>query len=1462
MIRAPELAEPDRGGQPEAGGRAGADVRPGRGRSDDRLRYSLWLIVGCLLLAVLAFGTRPGNILADTKIDLALNPIGFLHRALQLWDPAQFGQLQNQAFGYFFPMGPFFALGKLIALPGWVVQRLWLAVISVVAFLGTVRLSRRLGIGTPGARIVAGLAYALSPRALTLLGVNSGELLPAAMLPLILIPLVRLMRHGHELDRRGRLRAVAQSAAAVALCGGMNAASIIAVLSLAMIYILTGERGWSRWRTLAWWAPAVVLATCWWSVPLLLLGKYGVSILPYSESAQITTSVTSLSGMLRGTDDWDAYLVVNGTAWWPVGYYLSTASLAAIATGVVAGLGLSGFFSRRIPERRFLLCAVLAGLVIIGSGYISGLGNPLAASVDHLINGPLAPLRNIRKFDPLIRLPIALGLAHLLASVRRPRPRVMVRIVAAAGLAIIAVPAYTGGVSQTGDFAAVPAYWESATNWLTAHAGNQAVLELPGARFGQYLWGSPLDDVLQPLFEGDWASDQLSAIGSVGNTRLLDAIERQVDAGAGSAGLAQLLARMGVKYVLVRNDLIRSDLYGAWPARIADALLTSPGLHEVAHFGKSLVGNKKPDDAVSNFDSPYPPIEILQVGGAEPVASVVPAAGTIRVYGGPESLLTLAGLGALKGRPVLLNSDSPGIAASQDVITDSLRRVQRNFGEIRLDYTQTLTAKAPLSSLEAANDYLEPSWLPDESVAEYHGIASVTASSSISDITALPGQSATGGLPFAAVDGNPATSWESGGLGGPVHQWLQVDFDYPVNPGVIHVAFDDNVYVGPPVSRVTVQTSAGMVSDPVRQTSRSQALAVPPGASGWLRITVAAAGSDPFSLAGTQVGIRGISVPGVTASRTIMAPAVRTAVGAPASVLLAKAEPQPSGCMRTSLRWVCSPSLVKPTEEQYGFDEGFTSPAGYAASLTGQAIMTDTRLITRYAWPGRDQPHVTASSAYTSDAEDMAAAAFDGSMSTSWISGPTNQHPVLKIRWRGVKTIRDLEVVQPPGGNTLAQVSVTDPAGELTGGFIGRGDKLTFGRPLRTDEVTLTFSPANLPLQISEVVIPGVHALRARPAAPVRLRCGLGPTISLDGRRIPTSAAGTVADLLYGRPMSITACSRAAVRAGQDVVEEPAADPTGWDVQSVLVSPPGRGSLRAAAPVRGAPAGVISWNDSRRVLQVATSQRSYLEVAQNFNVGWRASINGRVLPAVQLDGWEQGWLLPAGTHGLVTLTYEPDTVYRAALAGGLALLAVILGIALWPHRRRRPAASSPGPVPVGPVPAGPDPAGSVRADPVPAGPEPAASVRADPVPAARSRRALSGPGRVLMTATACACAVLLGLWLAGLTGAALLPALAFLFLVAGRFADTSRRRVIGTACEAVSSRWLPLALLLVAAAAGAAGGLLQDRGESGGLITILTDVGPQLLCLVVVSRIVAELIGSPGEHDPVGYGGETDSNGA
>jgi arabinofuranan 3-O-arabinosyltransferase len=1410
----------------------------------------------CLVLAALAFVSHPGNLIADTKIDMAVNPAGFLGRALQMWDPAQFGFLQDQAVGYLFPVGPFFLLLKIIAVPGWIAQRLWISAILAAGFLGIVRLSARLGIGSPASQVVAGFAYALAPNWLGELGTLSSEILPIAMLPWILLPLVTAVREESGLTGNGTARAAAQSALAVALCSGINAAAVIAVLVPPVIYLITAPATARRLRIACCWVPAVLLATSWWLIPLLLEDKYGVSILPYTESAATTTSVTSLFNALRGAENWISYLVVNGQPWEPVAFRLAAGSAPTILAAVIAGLGLVGLLSRGMPQRRFLLCLVLAGLLVISTGYVSGLGNPLAATIDHLINGgPLAPFRNLRKFDPLIRLPLVLGLAHLLppakgrlpaarrdlrsagrqlwsagrqlssagrqlSSACRQLARPAVSLVACAAIAGLALPVYVSGLSTPGSFARFPSYWVSAASWLNRHAGNSAVLAVPGARFGQYTWGSPMDDVLEALSTGDWASSQLSVIGSVGNARLLETIDQQMAAGEGSAGLTQLLARMGVRYVLVRNDLIRSDLYGAWPARVLQAIAESPGLTKVAQFGPaSPVGSSLPGSAISGFDPPYPPVEIYQVSSAQPVVTVQPTAGTMRVYGAPEALLTLADQGLLKNRPVLLNSDGPTVHAASTVVTDSLRRRVRNFGEIRNDYSPTLTAGQPASTFEAAEDYLEPSWQKYMAVAQYHGIANVTASSSAAGIEAIPAQFGTGRLPFAAVDGNLNTMWESGSLGGPVGQWIKLDFVHAENPGAISVAFADDIAIGPQVTGVEISTATGQLADKVKVTGHYQSLRVPPGSSLWLKIEVTSVLRPPHPDIGRQVGIAEIAVPGLNASRSIDAPDVRLPGRAdPTAVVLAKAEPQPSACMLTSARWVCSPSLETSTEEQYGFDHSFTVARPEKVRLAGTAVLTSPSLIERYAFPGRQQPSVAGSSSYVSDPEDLPSSAFDANPLTTWVSGAFDHHPTLTIGWRGFKRVSAVTIQRPPGANGPLAVTVTGSRGQVRTGVLGGGagslalPALSFA-PMRTESLTLRFSPAQLPVQITDVTIPGVRPLTVAYTATFRLPCGFGPQIDVDGKRVPTRVSGTFADLLEGRPMSFTACSGVSVGAGGNRVIEPSTD--GFSVQTVVLDQTGPGSLAGAAPGVAVRVRTVSWTDTRRVLAVAAPRQSFLVVDQNFNAGWQASVGGKVLLPVQLDGWKQGWLLPAGTRGLVTLSYRPQAPYRLSVAGGLialAVIAVIGWVPLW--RRRRVAAAD--------------------------------TVQASP------RWRPRWPGWLVTSAWVAESAAI-GLWVGGAPGAILLPAATLLFVVVIAYRDaagggsggSSPRHAPGPAARilaAAASAWMTLALVLAAAVCTVLGARLSQATATFGAGQLLSLTVPQVLCIVVVARLLAAVL--------------------
>src|ERR1035437_3509061 len=143
--------------------RTEADIAP----SPTRRLVSADLLAKILIslgISLVIFLQDPGKIVNDTKLDVAITPLAFLKHTLHMWDSLQnFGQVPNQAYGYLFPMGPFFVIGHAVSLPTWIIQRLWVSALLIAAFWGVARLARSLEIGTPASRILAGLAYCVAP---------------------------------------------------------------------------------------------------------------------------------------------------------------------------------------------------------------------------------------------------------------------------------------------------------------------------------------------------------------------------------------------------------------------------------------------------------------------------------------------------------------------------------------------------------------------------------------------------------------------------------------------------------------------------------------------------------------------------------------------------------------------------------------------------------------------------------------------------------------------------------------------------------------------------------------------------------------------------------------------------------------------------------------------------------------------------------------------------------------------------------------------------------------------------------------------------------------------------------------------------------------------------------------------------------------------------------------------------
>ena len=441
------------------------------------------------VLTALAFIQGAGLMVADTKFDLLVAPGRFLARSLQLWDPeAAFGQVPDQSYGYAWPMGPFFALGHLVDMPPWMIQRLWWALLLCVAFFGMLRLCERLMLGSELTRVVAAFAFVLTPRLTTLVGVVSVEVWPMALAPWVLLPLVRGSKQGSV------RRAAAASALVVGCCGGVNAVAVAAVLPLGVIWLLTREPGPRRWRLLGWWTLFTVLATAWWSGPLLLLGRYAPPFLDYIENASITTLPTDLTRSLLGVSDWVAYF---GGPDFGAGLHVVGTPYLLVDAALVAALGLVGMCMPGNPHRRFLVWGLLAGVMLVGFGYARDLPGFFAADRMESLDFALAPFRNVHKFDVVLRVPLILGLAHGLTElpkvIRSLGSVVALRVYrVAVGLAVFALltPWLNGVIAASDGVQQVPGYWTEAATYLADHDDGSVALELPAAPFGVYTWGN------------------------------------------------------------------------------------------------------------------------------------------------------------------------------------------------------------------------------------------------------------------------------------------------------------------------------------------------------------------------------------------------------------------------------------------------------------------------------------------------------------------------------------------------------------------------------------------------------------------------------------------------------------------------------------------------------------------------------------------------------------------------------------------------------------------------------------------------------------------------------------------------------------------------------------------------------------------------------------------------------------
>jgi arabinofuranan 3-O-arabinosyltransferase len=1266
------------------------------------LRWSVLVGLGVFLILL---ANDPGRMFFDTKLSVDLNPWGYYASLWHLMNPLNtFGALNNQAVGYAVPMAPFYLAGQLAHVPVWLTERLWLALIIAVGFGGLVKLAEALRIGSPASRVLAGLVFALWPTFTIVIGSTSSAVLPGMLAPWAVLPLVVAVRRG------GLLWPAVRSGAVVLCMSGVNATVTIDALLLPGLFILSYARGRRLVALALCWAGAVAMATAWWALPLLLQGRYAFNFLPYIEQSATTTGTMSAAATLRGAGNWTAYLNL-GTPWLPAGWALVSTPMAIIAGAIAAASGLYGLAQRNLPYAGWLRLS--AGLAAAGAlaGYGGALGGPFHGPVDHLLNGALAPFRNVYKLEPVIAAVLALGLAHAVATWHTRSPAVRagrspaarspggrlhwvyaLEGWAAAGLVLVGLmlPYLSGQVLNPGSFSAVPRYWYQVAAFLAARSPLNTALVVPADAHGDYLWGDPIDDPLVALASSPWAQAGLVPYGGAGSQILLDTAETAIESGEQVSGLAGYLQRAGVRYVVVRNDLDPQQV-GYTSGALVHQTLALSGFTRVASFGPPIGGAQLEPRATRAQQAAlpsYPAVEVYAAasGPFGPVTTL-PVSQTVLVNGGPDSLLQLTGQGLLgPGQPAIIAGDvwpASSPAPAEWAVTDGQRREDTLFGLVNanVSYTYTATETNPAGAGQLGRAGGPPRQLLPVpaaghlTVAVLSGAASVTASSYGSWIADTQQDD-----PVNAFDGNPATAWAEGNERTPVGQWIQITFDRPLDlPPSVGIRLLDDSTDREIASVLRVSTAAGTATTEVAATGAVQPLHVVPGRTGWLRITIAAAGR--VSLAYPGAGISDVLIPGVRVTRLLQ----------PASDGLAG---ERAGSVSFSFhQQVPSPFAYEDPAATAPMARTFTvaSPATFrlrasALALPGPGL--DTLLDALSAPPGPGELQVSVASTPGAEPPGFPASLISGSGSMPWTAEGAS--PVIHLRWQGQRHIGSL-IVRPPAGlpSTPLTVKITSPDGTREAS-IGPGGLVRFTTPLTTDRIDVSFPRVRqativtstgqletLPVRLSQLSVPALAGLRAvTPSGSVSLACGQGPALTVDGRVYQTSVSGTIGELSQYLPLSVRLCAPGgALTLGAGRHTLTAATPgtfavTDLSLASGTSSPYAAGSASAASSTSAASGAaravtIHSWQPDQGRLSIGRGAASYLEVHENYNPGWAAALNGQALTPVRLDGWQQGFVVPAGAGGAITLTFRPASTYHLVLIASLLAVAILLALTAW-----------------------------------------------------------------------------------------------------------------------------------------------------------------------------------------------------
>jgi arabinofuranan 3-O-arabinosyltransferase len=1013
------------------------------------------------------------------------------------------------------------------------------------------------------------------------------------------------------------------------------------------------------------------------------MGRYSAPFLDYIENATVTTIPTGMSRTLLGTSDWVAYFAgIDYTA----GQELVTTPTALLMAALISAGGLVGIALRDNPHQRFLTIGVVTGLVLVGFGYSGDLSGLHATTRTEWLDQALAPVRNLHKFDVVLRIPLVLGLVYLLAEL----PGLLVgrlgrlglgalRAATVLALVTLALPWLHDNIAPRNGVEEVPGYWPEVAEHLERTDDGSVALVVPAAAFSVYSWGNTKDDILQGLAESPWAVRNVIPLAQPGNVVFLDAVTRFLESGHPSREFARFLADNGVGRLVVRNDLERFQTSAPDPSYVASLLQQTPGIELTESFGPTLgapaLSHPEEDSDVrviagAGLSVETGSVDVYDVAGATTARLTT---GSKSLVGDPGSALDPSVSALTGGQPlVAADADELDEPNSGQVLTDGMRRRETDFASVRWNESNTLSAGAAyeLSGPEHEHAVVDDSerWHTTE---VWEGVVeSATASTSQAEASSVPPLQ-IGAHPGAALDGDPATAWRSARHLDPVGEFWQADFRTLTDLSTIKITLARD---SAPVEQLDLWAGGEHVVVPAPEPGKDRAYITGLNSGRFLRVT--AAGRDlvlPGSFAISEVAVKGLAQ-----QRYLSLPDPDRA--SPVDMVALARDTDRAPCVVVGDSLPCNGGLVAPGEDGDSLARLFRVGAVAPYELTGTVSLRRTV----------DGLPVSATGAVaTTDAPtpfDVAAgptAMIDGDPGTSWIASSRDEE--VTITFPQPREISRIRVLVSPEAAASRPTAVRVVAGgrartiQLDEDGRGTLPKVTTSRvQLRVLDLEPAFEIAGqsfveAPAGISTLTFGRRRdsRLEERSANLVRaFPCGSGPIVAVNQRSFFTYVTASTAQLMRGEPATLRVCGSDELILRGGAVNKLVALPSEMFRVDTL-------QLRRASvkPATTQPLSTVRDGDGMpsSVRVPERSQPSVLSLPQNVNAGWVASFAGKELETTRVGGWKQAWVLPAGEAGTVRLGYPPQSDLNRGFLLGLVGILLCMAVVVVPMLRRRTA---------------------------------------------------------------------------------------------------------------------------------------------------------------------------------------------